>query len=85
MEIGDWKFKRVGNGKENRGTNKDSIKSFRVVSRSQSTSILHVRPQIPKLLQSHPTDIHNIIALRNRRTGMISIHQRRAQRHHESY
>jgi hypothetical protein len=55
------------------------------VSGSKRTSILHMRPKIPKLLQANSANIHNIITLRNRRARVISIHQRRAQRHHESY
>jgi len=54
------------------------------MGRSQRRSILHMGPQIPKLLEAHPADIHNIIALRDRRAGVVSIHERRAQRHHEA-
>jgi len=66
------------------GTYKDSVQGFRVMSSSKRTSILHMPPQVPKLLQSYSTNIHNIITLRNGRSGVISIHQSCAQRHHES-
>ena len=40
-------------------------------------------PQVPKLLQSHARNIHNVITLRDRRARVFSIGQRRTQRHHE--
>jgi len=40
-------------------------------------------PQIPKLLQSHTRNVHNVVTLRDRRARVFSIRQRRTQRHHE--
>lgn len=51
--------------------------------RSQSTRILHMSSQVPKLLYTHAGDIHDIITLRDRCSGELSIRQRRTQRHDE--
>jgi len=56
-------------------TYKYSVQSFWVVRCSKSTRILHMRPQIPKLFQSNPRYIHNIITLCDWCSGMLSIGQ----------
>ena len=62
-------------------THKYSIQRLRIMRRSQCTSILHMTPQIPELLQSHPTDIHNIITLCDRSIRILPISERSAKRH----
>ena len=71
-------------GRRKGRTHEYPIQRLRVMGRSQRRSILHMRPQIPKLLESYTTDVHDVIALRDGCAGVVSIHERRAQRHHEA-
>ena len=71
-------------GRRKERAHKYPIQRLGIMGRSQRRSILHMRPQIPKLLQSYTTYVHDVIALRDGRSGVVSIHERRAQRHHEA-
>jgi hypothetical protein len=44
--------------------------------RCQHRRILHVVLQVPKLLQSHPTDVDDVVALRYRCLGMFAVYGR---------
>lgn len=65
-------------------TYKYAVKGLWVVSRSEGASILHMRPQIPELLQAYTGNVHNIIALSNWRIWIVSILERCAQWHDEA-
>jgi len=49
----------------------------------QDRSVLHVCFQVPKLLQSNPTDVHDVVTLRYRCFGVATGHHR-TQRCHET-
>lgn len=42
----------------------------------ESGGILHVGLEIPELLKPYPANVHNVVALRNRRLGMRSVDSR---------
>lgn len=67
-----------------RSTNENSIQSFRVMRCSKCRSILHMRSQVPKLLQANPRNIHDIIALCYGCSWMVAINERRAKWHHKT-
>jgi hypothetical protein len=64
---------------ERAGTYEYAVKSLWVVSGSEGAGILHMRPQIPELLQANTRNVHNVIALRNWRLRVVSILESRAQ------
>jgi hypothetical protein len=53
------------------------------VGGSQGGCILHVRFEVPKLLQAHSANVDNVVALRYGRLGVLSV-DGGAQRLHES-
>jgi hypothetical protein len=69
---------------ERAGTYEYAVKSLWVVSGSEGAGILHMRPQIPELLQANTRNVHNVIALRNWRLRVVSILESRAQWHDEA-
>ena len=60
------------------GTYEYSVKSFRVVRRGQCARVLHVAAQVPELLEPNAGDVDDVIGLRDRGHGVISIAQVRA-------
>jgi hypothetical protein len=54
------------------------------MGRGERTSVLHMRPQIPELLQANAGYIYYIIALRNGCIWVISIAERSAQGHYKA-
>lgn len=62
------------------GAYEDPVQCLWVMGRRQHRGILHVVLQVPKLLQSHATDVDDVVTLRNRCLGVFTVYGR-AERH----
>lgn len=67
-----------------RGTYEYPIQCLWIMCSSQRTGILHVAPQVPKLLQTDSGDVDNIVRLVNGRFWIGASRYCRTEWHNES-